>query len=92
MLRIRRPPRSLVAFLAVLIAVRALLGHAVNAARLAALLFFVSSIEPKPAWKFWYGAPGDQDTGRAAGRFTTWQRAGATSPKEIARLPRLKDY
>jgi len=92
MLTFRRPPRSLLIFLALIVGVGAALGHTVNAAGFAAFCFFVSSIEPKPAWKFHYGKPGTQDDGRAAGRFTSWRRASATSPKEIARLPRLKDY
>jgi hypothetical protein len=92
MLLFRRPPRSLLIFLACLIAVGALFGHAINAAGIAVFFLFISSIEGKPAWKFWYDPPGDVDSGRAAGRFTSWQRVGATSPKEIARLPKLRDY
>jgi hypothetical protein len=91
MLIFRRPPRSLVIFLTCLIAVGALLGHALNAAGIAVFFLFISSIEAKPAWKFWFDPPGDEDSGRATGRFNSWQRVGATSPKEIARLPDIRD-
>jgi hypothetical protein len=91
MLVFRRPPRSLLIFLAVVIVLGALLGHVVDAAGFAAFFLFISSIEPKPSWRFWFGAPGDQDSGRACGRFNSWQRVGATSPKEIARLPDIRD-
>lgn len=91
MLIFRRPPRSLLFFLLVVIALGALLGHVLDATGLAAFFLFISSIEPKPSWRFWFGAPGDQDSGRACGRFNSWQRVGATSPKEIARLPDIRD-
>ena len=89
MLRLRKPPRSFVVFLAVIVAVGAVVGHAVNAAGLAVFFFFVASIEPKPAWKFWYGKPGNMYNGRGWA-FNSWQRVGATSPKEIRELPDLK--
>ena len=91
MLRFQRPPRSLLIFLGLLVGTGALIGHAVNAAGIAALFFFISSIDGKPSWNFWFGAPGDQDSGRAAGRFNSGQRVGATSPKEIRRLPKIRD-
>jgi hypothetical protein len=89
MLRFRKPPRSLVVFLLVIVGIGAAVGHVVNAAGLAAFFFFVASIEPKPAWKFWYGKQGSQYDGRGW-RFNNWQRVGATSPKEIRELPKLK--
>jgi hypothetical protein len=91
MLRFRRPPRSFVVFLLAVVGIGAAVGHAVNAAGLAAFFFFIASIEAKPAWKFWFDKPGTHDDGRIYGRFNSWQRVGATSPKEIARLPKLKD-
>jgi hypothetical protein len=91
MLIFRRPARSLVIFLVCVVAVGALVGHAINAAGLAGFFLFISSIEPKPAWKFWFDKPGDVDSGRSTGRFNSWQRVGATSPKEIARLPSIRD-
>jgi hypothetical protein len=87
----RRPPRSLLIFLGGLIATGAVFGHAINAAGVAVFFLFISSIEAKPAWKFWFDPPGDEDSGRAIGRFNSWQRVGATSPKEIARLPDIRD-
>jgi hypothetical protein len=88
MLRLRRPPRSFVVFLVLVVAIGAAFGHAVNAAGLAAFFFFIASIEAKPAWKFWYGKPGNQYDGRGWA-FNSYQRVGATSPKEIRDLPKL---
>ena len=51
----------------------------------------IAGIDPKPAWNYLYGKPGTHDDGRAYGRFNSWQRVGATSPKEIRRLPNLRD-
>jgi hypothetical protein len=90
MLILRRPPRSLVVFLLVVVGIGAAVGHVVNAAGLAVFFFFIASIEPKPAWKFWFGKPGNQYDGRGW-RFNSWQRVGATSPKEIRELPNLRD-
>jgi len=81
----------LVIFLACLIGIGALVGHAINAAGIAVFFLFISSIEPKPAWRFWFDPPGDVDSGRSTGRFNSWQRVGATSPKEISRLPNIRD-
>jgi hypothetical protein len=55
-------------------------------------LLFISSIEGKPSWRFWFDKPGTPDNGRNFGRFNSGQRVGATSPKEIARLPKLRDF
>jgi hypothetical protein len=88
MLRFRRPPRSLVVFLLIVLGIGAAVGHLVNAAGLALFCFFVASIDPKPAWKFWYGKPGNQYNGRGWA-FNSYQRVGATSPKEIRELPKL---
>jgi hypothetical protein len=88
MLRFRRPPRSFVIFLLLVIALGAAVGHTVNAAGLAAFFFFIASIEGKPAWTFWFGKPGSQYDGRGWA-FNSHQRVGATSPKEIRDLPKL---
>jgi hypothetical protein len=88
MLRFRKPPRSFVGFLLVVVAIGSAFGHAVDAIGIAAFFFFVAGIDPKPAWKFWYGKPGSQYDGRGW-RFNSWQRVGATSPKEIRQLPKL---
>ena len=90
MLRFRKPPRSLVVFLLVVVAVSAAVGQLVNGLGLAAFLFFVAGIDPKPAWKFWYGKPGNQYDGKGW-RFNSWQRVGMTSPKEMREAPDLKN-
>ena len=90
MLRFRRPPRSFVVFLLGVIGLGVLTRHAVDAVGIAAFCFFVAAIDPKPAWKFWYGKPGNQYDGRGW-RFNSWQRVGATSPKEIRDLPDIKN-
>jgi hypothetical protein len=88
MLRFRKPPLSFVCFLLAVIGFGAAIGHAINALGLAAFFFFVASIEAKPAWKFWFGKPGNQYNGRGWA-LNSWQRVGATSPKEIRELPKL---
>jgi hypothetical protein len=90
MLRFRRPPRSLIFFLVAVVGIGAAVGHVVNALGFAAFFFFVAGIDPKPAWKFWYGKPGNQYDGRGW-QFNSWQRVGATSPKEIRDLPKLRN-
>lgn len=89
MLRFRRPPRSFVVFLLLVVAIGAAVGHVLNAAGLAVFFFFIASIEAKPAWKFWYGKPGNQYDGKGWA-FNSYQRVGATSPKEIRDLPKLR--
>ncbi len=88
MLRFRKPPLSFVIFLSAIVAIGAVIGHVVNALGLAAFCFFVASIDAKPAWKFWFGKPGNQYNGRGWA-FNSYQRVGATSPKEIRELPKL---
>ena len=90
MLRLRRPPRSFVIFLLLVVAIGAAFGHAVNAAGVAVFFFFIASIEAKPAWKFWFDPPANPKTGRASTRMSSWQRVGASSPKEIRELPSIK--
>lgn len=90
MLRIRKPPLSFVCFLLAVVAIGAAFGHLVNAAGLAVFCFFVAGIDPKPAWKFWYGKQGSQYDGRGW-RFNSWQRVDVTSPDELRRLPSLKN-
>ena len=88
MLRIRKPPRSFVAFLLGIVGIGVITHHEVDFAGLAVFCFFVAAIDPKPAWKFWYGKPGNQYNGRGWA-LNSWQRVGATSPKEIRELPKL---
>ena len=90
MLRLRKPPPSLVVFLLAVLGVGAAVGHLVNATGLAAFFFFVAAIDPKPAWKFWYGKPGNQYDGKGW-RFNSWQRVGMTSPKEMRQSPDIRN-
>jgi hypothetical protein len=90
MLTFRRPSPSLLLFLVIVVAVGAAFGHLIDAAGIAAFLFFISSITGKPAWRFWFDRPGKDGSGRG-GRFTMEQRVGMTSPKELARHPRTLD-
>jgi hypothetical protein len=87
-LRFRKPPLSLVCFLALIVGGGAALGYPIDAAGVALFCFFVAAIDPKPAWKFWYGKPGNQYDGKGWA-FNSHQRAGATSPREIRALPKL---
>ena len=88
MLRFRKPPLSLLCFLLSVVALGSAFGYTVDAIGLAAFFFFVAAIDPKPAWKFWYGKPGTQYDGKGWA-FNSYQRVGATSPKEIRALPKL---
>ena len=92
MLQLGRPAFSLLVFLAVLVGIGAVFGHAIDMAGVALFLFFVSSISAKPAWKFWYDPPAKRETGRASCAISSWQRVGATSPKEIRQLPDPRSY
>jgi hypothetical protein len=87
MLTFRRPPWSLLAVLAVVVGAGALIGQAVNAAGIAAFCLFISSIEPKPAWRYFFDAPDKPDTGRSLARFFSWRRVAPVSPQEQRRLP-----
>jgi hypothetical protein len=87
MLRFSKPPISLVCFLRVLFALGGATGYLIDAVGLAAFCFFVASIEAKPSWKFWYDPPARRDSGRASCAINSYQRVGATSPKEIRQLP-----
>jgi hypothetical protein len=86
-LRLRKPPISFVSFLLVLVGIGAASGYVIDAVGVAAFCFFVASIDAKPSWKFWYDAPAKRETGRASCAINSWQRVGATSPKEIRQLP-----
>jgi hypothetical protein len=87
MLQLARPPLSLFVFLVALVTVGAVFGHVWDAAGVAVFLYFVSSISAKPAWKFWWDPPAKRDSGRASCAIHSYQRVGATSPKEIRQLP-----
>lgn len=87
MLRFRKPPISFVCFLLVVVALGGAAGYLIDAVGLAAFCFFVASIDAKPSWKFWYDAPAKRDSGRASCAINSYQRVGATSPKEIRQLP-----
>jgi hypothetical protein len=86
-LRFRKPPISFVCFLLALVVVGTATGYFVDALGVAAFCFFVASIEAKPSWKFWYDPPAKRESGRASCAVNSWQRVGATSPKEIRQLP-----
>jgi hypothetical protein len=86
---LRRPPRSLLVFLGLVVAVGAAVHHLVDGLGLAGFFLFISSIEGKPAWKWFFDAPGNQDSGRNGARSFSWRRLGAQSPQEQRRMPPL---
>jgi len=86
---LRRPARSLLFFLAFVVALGAVSGHAWDGLGAAAFFLFVSSIEAKPAWKWFFDAPGNQDSGRDGARFASWRRVSPQSPQEQRRMPPL---
>jgi hypothetical protein len=86
---LRTPSKSLLIFLALVIAVGALVHHLVDGIGLAAFFLFISSIEGKPAWKWFFDAPGNQDSGRDGARHASWRRLGAQSAHASPRLRQL---
>jgi hypothetical protein len=86
-LRFRKPPVSFACFLLAVVGLGAATGYFVDALGVAAFSFFVASIEAKPAWKFWWDPPAQRESGRASCAINSYQRVGATSPKEIRQLP-----
>jgi len=86
-LRFHKPPVSFVCFLLFVVGLGAVTGYFLDALGVAAFCFFVASIEAKPAWKFWYDPPAKRESGRASCAINSYQRVGATSPKEIRQLP-----
>jgi hypothetical protein len=60
MLTFKRPDLSLLVVLVFVVILGALFGHVVNAAGIALFLLFISSIDPKPAWRFFWDPPRPQ--------------------------------
>jgi hypothetical protein len=73
--------------LLLLVVIGAVTHHFIDAIGVAAFCFFIASIEAKPAWKFWFDPPAKRESGRASCALDSYQRVGATSPKEIRQLP-----
>jgi hypothetical protein len=78
--------RSLVVFVALIVLVGVLVGHALTAAGIAGFVFVLAAIEGKPSWKrIW-----NPDPKREGGilRFTTW-KAPAEQRERPERAPKL---
>jgi len=84
---LRRPTRNLWLFLSLVVAVGALFGHVLEGAAFAVFFLFISSIDHKPAFKALFDPPGNQDSGRSAGRFFFGRYNGPMSPREQRRMP-----
>ena len=84
---LRRPVRSLLLFLGLVVAVGAVFGHILEGAAFAAFFLFIASIDHKPAFKAIFDPPGNQDSGRSAGRFDFGRFNGPMSPREQLRMP-----
>ena len=86
MLTFKRPEGSLVVFLTLIALIGALFGHALNALGISLFLLFISSIDPKPAWRFFWDPPRPH-----IGRWC-WGSAGRRviplKPRDQQRLPR----
>jgi hypothetical protein len=85
---LRRPTRSLWVFLGLVVTVGAVFGHVLEGAAFALFFLFISSIDHKPAFKAIFDPPGNQDSGRSAGRFEFGRFNGPMSPREQLRMPR----
>jgi hypothetical protein len=87
-LTFRRPDWSLVVVLVLIVIVGALFGHAVNAAGVAVFMLFITSIDPKPAWRFFWDPPRPQ-----IGRWCWggWgRRVIPVKPGDQTRLPKTR--
>jgi hypothetical protein len=84
---LRRPVRSLWVFLGLVVAVGAVFGHVLEGAAFAAFFLFIASIDHKPAFKALFDPPGNQDSGRSAGRFWSGRYNGPMSPREQRQMP-----
>jgi hypothetical protein len=85
MLTLRLPHWSLLAVLAVVVGIGALFGHLLNAAGIAAFCLFISSIDPKPAWRFFWDPP-RPEIGRWC--WGSWgRRLIPLPPRDQRRLP-----
>jgi hypothetical protein len=80
---LHRPPVSLLLFLGFVVLLGLLVHHAWDGIGVAAFLLFLSSIEAKPAWKWFFDPPGN----RGNGRFLMWRRVLPVSPREQRQLP-----
>lgn len=85
MLTFRRPEWSLVVVLAALVVLGALVGHVIDTAGIAAFLLFISSIDPKPAWRFFWDPP-RPEIGRWG--WGSWARRLIPLSPRAPRLPR----
>jgi hypothetical protein len=85
-LSLSRPRLSLVLFLVLVVVTGVLTGEVITAIGVAVFLFVLVSMDPKPAWKWFFDPPGDVDSGRSTGRFLTWRRVAESKP--LGRLPR----
>ena len=88
MLTFKRPDGSFLAFLAAIVLIGTLIGHAVNALGISVFLLFIQSIDPKPAWRFFWDPPRPQ-----IGRWCWggWgRRVIPVRPDDQTRLPRTK--
>jgi hypothetical protein len=84
---LRRPARSLWVFLGLVVAVGAVFGYVLEGAAFAIFFLFISSIDHKPAFKAIFDPPGNQDSGRSAGRFWFGRYNGPMSPHEQRQMP-----
>jgi hypothetical protein len=80
---LRRLPLSLWLVLGGIVLVGVFVHHAWDGIGIAAFILFLTSIEAKPAWRWFFDAPSK----RGGGRFLSWRRVLPMSPQEQRRLP-----
>jgi hypothetical protein len=80
---VRPPPLSLWLFLGGIVLVGVFIHHVWDGIGIAAFILFLTSIEAKPAWKWFFDPPGK----RGGGAFLSWRRVLPLTPREQRQLP-----
>jgi hypothetical protein len=80
---LRRPTITvgLLIFLGGVVAIGAISGHLISGLGFAAFLLYLSAIDGKPAWRYWYDAAGKTDRGGRSEKFS-WRRMDPPRPYE----------
>ena len=80
---LRRPTitAGLLIFLGGVVAIGAITGHVVSGLGFAVFFLYISGIDAKPAWRYWFDAPGNTDRGGRDDKYS-WRRMTPPRPHE----------